>query len=498
MAESVVTQISRESPEIEARKIALLNAAMQLGQQPLTLPPQMVAGFTPDQLAAFQMTRAGVGGYQPYLQQARLGTQEAVAAQRAGIEALTPADFRESLVAARGARPISFEARDIVRGSQFDPTQAALGLREAREQALGTQPTFGEAQDIVRGTQFDPTQAAAGFREARQTAGGIAGLYDPSMAQGFYDPFEERVVQQTLADVREGLAKSDVQRRAQALQSGAFGGSRSRLLGEEQREAAARGAAEQVGAIRSAGFQRAQQQAQQAFEQEKARRGQLAGLQSQLAGQEQQLGLAGLQAQLQRAQALSGMGQAQQQQRLAQAGLLGDIAGQYQQLGLAGLQSQLQRAQALSGFEQAQQQQRLAQAGLLGDIAQRQAAAGLARGQAIGQMGMGIGSLAQQQAGLGQLGQQLVGQDIERLARIGGMGQQQQQNIFEAARQSQLQQMYEPYQRLGFVSDIYRGAPSTQQAITMQSQPGASPFQQVAGLGIAGLGAYGAGRQMFG
>lgn len=420
MADGVVTQISREAPEVEARKLALLDAALALGQQPLTLPPQMVAGFTPDQLAAFQMTRAGIGGYQPYLQQARLGTQEAVAAQRAGIQALTPADFRESLVAARGARPISFEARDIVRGSQFDPTQAALG-----------------------------------YREARETAGGIAGLYDPSMAKGFYDPYEEQVVQQTLADVREGLAKSDVQRRAQALQSGAFGGSRSRLLGEEQREAAARGAAEQVGAIRSAGFQRAQQQAQQAFEQEKARRGQLAGLQSQ-------------------------------------------IAGQYQQLGLAGLQSQLQRAQALSGFEQAQQQQRLAQAGLLGDIAQRQAAAGLARGQAIGQMGLGIGSLAQQQAGLGQLGQQLVGQDIERLARIGGMGQQQQQNIFEAARQSQLQQMYEPYQRLGFVSDIYRGAPSTQQAITMQSQPGASPFQQVAGLGLAGLGAYGAGRQLFG
>jgi len=417
MADGVVTQISREAPEVEARKLALLDAALALGQQPMVLPPQMVAGCTPDQLAAFQMTRAGVGGYQPYLQQARLGTQEAVAAQRAGIQALTPADFRESLVAARGARPISFEARDIVRGSQFDPTQAALG-----------------------------------YREARETAGGIAGLYDPSMAKGFYDPYEEQVVQQTLADVREGLAKSDVQRRAQALQSGAFGGSRSRLLGEEQREAAARGAAEQVGAIRSAGFQRAQQQAQQAFEQEKARRGQLAGLQSQL-------------------------------------------AGQYQQLGLAGLQSQLQRAQALSGFEQAQQQQRLAQAGLLGDIAQRQAAAGLARGQAIGQMGLGIGSLAQQQAGLGQLGQQLVGQDIERLARIGGMGQQQQQNIFEAARQSQLQQMYEPYQRLGFVSDIYRGAPSTQQAITMQSQPGASPFQQVAGLGIAGLGAYGAGRQ---
>jgi hypothetical protein len=417
MADGVVTQISREAPEVEARKLALLDAALALGQQPMVLPPQMVADFTPDQLAAFQMTRAGVGGYQPYLQQARLGTQEAVSAQRAGIQALTPADFRESLVAARGARPISFEARDIVRGSQFDPTQAALG-----------------------------------FREARQTAGGIAGLYDPSMAKGFYDPYEEQVVQQTLADVREGLAKSDVQRRAQALQSGAFGGSRSRLLGEEQREAAARGAAEQVGAIRSAGFQRAQQQAQQAFEQEKARRGQLAGLQSQL-------------------------------------------AGQYQQLGLAGLQSQLQRAQALSGFEQAQQQQRLAQAGLLGDIAQRQAAAGLARGQAIGQMGMGIGSLAQQQAGLGQLGQQLVGQDIERLARIGGMAQQQQQNAIEAARQSILQQMYEPYQRLGFVSDIYRGAPSTQQAITMQSQPGASPFQQVAGLGIAGLGAYGAGRQ---
>jgi hypothetical protein len=45
-----------------------------------------------------------------------------------------------------------------------------------------------------------------------------------------------------------------------------------------------------------------------------------------------------------------------------------------------------------------------------------------------------------------------------------------------------------PFQQLGFVSDIYRGAPSTQSSLIASSMPSASPFQTAAGLGIAGLG----------
>jgi hypothetical protein len=59
----------------------------------------------------------------------------------------------------------------------------------------------------------------------------------------------------------------------------------------------------------------------------------------------------------------------------------------------------------------------------------------------------------------------------------------------EAKRQSDLAQLYEPYQRLSYLSDIYKGAPSTQQTIATSTSPGVSPAQQFLGLGIAGLSA---------
>ena len=67
-----------------------------------------------------------------------------------------------------------------------------------------------------------------------------------------------------------------------------------------------------------------------------------------------------------------------------------------------------------------------------------------------------------------------------------GMGEQQRgilQAQDEAARQTQMQQIYEPYQRLGFYSDILRGAPSTQSTITMGSQPEPSLLNQALGAG---------------
>ena len=59
----------------------------------------------------------------------------------------------------------------------------------------------------------------------------------------------------------------------------------------------------------------------------------------------------------------------------------------------------------------------------------------------------------------------------------------------DAIRATQTQEAMLPYQQLGFVSDIYRGAPTTQMALTSQTAPSASPLQTALGLGIAGLGA---------
>ena len=94
-----------------------------------------------------------------------------------------------------------------------------------------------------------------------------------------------------------------------------------------------------------------------------------------------------------------------------------------------------------------------------------------------------------QQGQLGQLGQQMRGTDIQRLTALGGQEQALQQAILDAQRQSNLQQQQFPYQQYAFLSDIYRGTPSSQSVTTMSQTPDPSVAQQIAGLGIAGLGA---------
>jgi len=124
-----------------------------------------------------------------------------------------------------------------------------------------------------------------------------------------------------------------------------------------------------------------------------------------------------------------------------------------------------------------------------------------ARAQQVGNLSLGAGNLAQAGAaglaGVGQhtanLGQQMSGLaqgDTSFLYNIGEKQQAYQQKVNDAARATALQQQYEPYQRLSFLSDIYKGAPSSQQTISQIAAPSPSLISQVGGLGIAGLSAY--------
>jgi hypothetical protein len=93
-----------------------------------------------------------------------------------------------------------------------------------------------------------------------------------------------------------------------------------------------------------------------------------------------------------------------------------------------------------------------------------------------------------QQAGLGEAFQAGQQADVNALLSLGGLEQQQAQNILEAQRQTALQRQMEPYQRVGFLSDIFRGVPTAQQVTQTTSAPGPSAISQIAGLG---LGIYG-------
>jgi len=96
----------------------------------------------------------------------------------------------------------------------------------------------------------------------------------------------------------------------------------------------------------------------------------------------------------------------------------------------------------------------------------------------------------QQLAGLGaQLQQQQQG-DVAGLMAAGATKQQQAQALEDAKYRQQLQQIYEPFQRMAFVSDIYQGAPSSGMAISQGTAPTTNPLAQGIGAGLTGLAAY--------
>tara|TARA_R100000963_G_C4636215_1_gene100285 strand:+ start:93 stop:932 length:840 start_codon:yes stop_codon:yes gene_type:complete len=100
------------------------------------------------------------------------------------------------------------------------------------------------------------------------------------------------------------------------------------------------------------------------------------------------------------------------------------------------------------------------------------------------------GQGAQQQAALGQQAQQMNMGDISTLMQTGGQQQQLAQQGMDAQYRQQIQQMYEPYQRMGFVSDIFQGAPTSASSLAMATTPQANPLAQAVGAGITGLAAY--------
>lgn len=121
------------------------------------------------------------------------------------------------------------------------------------------------AQQQIAG--FDPLE-----QQARQLAGGLgqfqpfiqqaAGFYGPQGARDFYNPYEDAVVQQTISDLSERSGIQGIADRASAVQAGAFGGSRGRLMESERQRALGRGLAEAIGGIRSRGFEGARAAAQ--------------------------------------------------------------------------------------------------------------------------------------------------------------------------------------------------------------------------------------------
>ena len=136
---------------------------------------------------------------------------------------------------------------------------------------------------------FEPFLAQAGAE-----ATGAAQYVGPQAYQEFMSPYQQEVIDTSLAALQRERDIARQQIGTQAAQLGAFGGGRQAVQEAEFDVGTAMGKAQMEAQLRAQAFQQAQQQAQQAFQQQQALSTQQQGL-AQLAPQLAQQEITGLQ-----------------------------------------------------------------------------------------------------------------------------------------------------------------------------------------------------------
>ena len=149
-----------------------------------------------------------------------------------------------------------------------------------------------------------------------------------------------------------------------------------------------------------------------------------------------------------------------------QAVALGGFGGGREGVQLAEYDTQSDRNRALLQGQMLQQGYGIGQQARQQDLMNQLTLGGAQAGLAQGQLGMGT-----YQQGLAQLAPQLAGGDIGTLSQIGGIQQQQAQNVLNAQQQAAQMAAMEPYQRMGvYGQGLGTLAPFQGQVQTAQTQ----------------------------
>ena len=499
--------------------------------RPIVVPTE-IAGFSPDQIRAMELARANIGIQQPFLEDAmtryqggidtiREGFADEAAATRKGLEAVEDAsrfslDQRDrALLDAMGGtqegrgRAIAAEERfrgdldDISRQGVKDVQRFGMDLSRARRQGRRTYDEFGrDITDAVGAGMTEAERLRSGLTESEDLIRGTTSDFDLAAAtQSLQDPFEDQVVQQMIQDATEGLAKQDMAQFARDVQTGgesAFG-SRARLSAAERAEAMGRGLSKGVGALRSQGFQQAQQTA--IAEDERKRQAArsaasgLAGLRSTEYGAGRDVadamtGAAG--AKLQAGRGFGDLIQSTAREQLGAKERLGStLTGAAQSrfgagtgLGatLADLGARDAAARRAAGAEGMSVASNLQDAyGRVGGQAAR-------AGSGIGAAQMGFAGFG---AGIGEQAQRAGATDVASLSGIGGMAQDLRQRELDAKRADLVQAQRAPLAQFQALQPFVGMVPAGTQAFTTNFSSMPSATQIGAGTGLASLGAFG-------
>jgi hypothetical protein len=183
-------------PEYAKQPTADMAATLgQLIQQPLQVPQQQVAGFSPTQQAAMQQAYQGIGAYQPFLDAAQQTQAAALGTTGAGVQALGQMDFDPS------------RAQAFMDPYQQNVTQEAL-------------------KEIDRQQQMASNQLAGKAVQAGAFGGSRFGLQQSELARNAQDLRSRRIFEDLSRNYQQAQAAAsaaNTQRMQQAQQFGNLG-----------------------------------------------------------------------------------------------------------------------------------------------------------------------------------------------------------------------------------------------------------------------------------
>ena len=192
MAEGITTQQTVYPDWVTAPSEQMINQMQTMMGQPLTIPGQQVAGFTPTQQAAMQQAYQGIGAYQPYLQAAGAGQQAAMGAMGAGVGALG--------------------------GMQFDPS----GVKPWMDQYQGD-VTQEALKEIDRQAAMAQNQLGGQAAQAGAFGGSRFGIQQSELSRGAQDLKSKRIFEDMSRNYQQAVGAMQAANQQQLQQGQAFG-----------------------------------------------------------------------------------------------------------------------------------------------------------------------------------------------------------------------------------------------------------------------------------
>jgi hypothetical protein len=201
------------------------------------------------------------------------------------------------------------------------------GFQPLQQRTFETAEQMQPSQQVGLGSSIAGAAGLGALNTNYQGGRFYGGQFNDQAVQDYMDPYAKNVVDYQKAQALRDFQIAQPMRQAQAVQQGAFGGSRSAIIDAE----AQRSLNSQLQGIEATGRQAAFQNAQQQFERDQARRLQAQGMGEQSRQYGAGLGMQGLQTGLQAAGQLGQLGQNEYGQRMGITQLQSQLGTQQQQ-----------------------------------------------------------------------------------------------------------------------------------------------------------------------